>query len=99
MGLARGARDRLGADWGIGVTGVAGPEPQDGQPVGTVFIAIVGPATAAGTAASDRFEQGSGPEQLTELNLQGSRNRIRSETVERVVELFLAVLTDADGTR
>jgi nicotinamide-nucleotide amidase len=41
--LARGVRDRLGATFGIGVTGVAGPDPQDGQQVGVVFAAIAGP--------------------------------------------------------
>lgn len=41
--MARGVRETLGADWGIATTGVAGPEPQDGQPVGTVFVAVAGP--------------------------------------------------------
>ena len=30
---AAGARDRLGATYGVGVTGVAGPDPQNGQPL------------------------------------------------------------------
>ena len=38
--LARGARIRCGANIGIGLTGVAGPDPQDGKPAGTVFIAL-----------------------------------------------------------
>lgn len=42
--LARGVRSRLGATFGVGVTGVAGPDPQDGQPPGTVFAAVAGPA-------------------------------------------------------
>jgi nicotinamide-nucleotide amidase len=41
--LARLARERFGADWGIGVTGCAGPEPQNGQPVGTAFWALAHP--------------------------------------------------------
>jgi len=41
--LAAGARQRCGADWGLGTTGVAGPDPQDGHPVGTVFVAVDGP--------------------------------------------------------
>ncbi len=40
--LARGARDVLGASIGVGVTGVAGPDLQDGHAVGTVFLAVVG---------------------------------------------------------
>ncbi len=38
--MATGARSVLGADVGLSVTGVAGPETQDGMPVGTVFIGI-----------------------------------------------------------
>ena len=38
--MARAARDQLGADVGVGVTGVAGPSEQEGKPVGTVFMAI-----------------------------------------------------------
>jgi nicotinamide-nucleotide amidase len=41
--LARAARVRTGADWGIGVTGVAGPTSVDGLPVGTAFWALAGP--------------------------------------------------------
>lgn len=43
--LASGARDRLGADVGVGVVGVAGPAPQGGRPVGTVCIAVALPGT------------------------------------------------------
>jgi nicotinamide-nucleotide amidase len=38
--MARVARERLGADIGVGVTGVAGPEEMEGNPVGTAHIAI-----------------------------------------------------------
>jgi nicotinamide-nucleotide amidase len=47
LALAHGARTRLRATYGVGVTGVAGPEPQDGRPVGTVFAAVAGPRGAA----------------------------------------------------
>jgi nicotinamide-nucleotide amidase len=40
--LAGGVRDLLGSDFAVAVTGAGGPEPQDGQPVGTVFIAFTG---------------------------------------------------------
>jgi nicotinamide-nucleotide amidase len=39
--MARGVRDLLGADVGLATTGVAGPDSQDGQPVGTVFVGLV----------------------------------------------------------
>jgi len=38
--MATGAARALRADVGLGVTGVAGPTTQDGQPVGTVFMAV-----------------------------------------------------------
>jgi len=38
--MARAARERLKADIGIGITGVAGPAEMEGKPAGTVFIAI-----------------------------------------------------------
>jgi nicotinamide-nucleotide amidase len=44
--LARGARERCGADWGLATTGVAGPEPQGEAAVGTVFVAVSGPVDA-----------------------------------------------------
>jgi nicotinamide-nucleotide amidase len=75
--LARGARSRLGATWGVGVTGVAGPDPQDDRPVGTVFVAVVGPRDAGET--------------VSELELAGGRNSIRQQTVAHVVALLLNV--------
>jgi len=41
--MAVGVRNRLGADIGLSLTGVAGPAEQDGQPVGTLFVGMVGP--------------------------------------------------------
>jgi nicotinamide-nucleotide amidase len=41
--LAEGVRARLGATYGVGVTGVAGPDEQEGRPVGTVHVGVAGP--------------------------------------------------------
>ena len=38
--MAEGVRRRLDADIGLGVTGVAGPDEQEGQRPGTVFMAV-----------------------------------------------------------
>ena len=43
--LAAGVRGRLDATWGLSVTGVAGPDEQEGKPVGTVFLAVAGPTS------------------------------------------------------
>jgi len=54
--MAAGARDRLGATWGLATTGVAGPDPADGFPPGTVHIAASAgsPATRSLALAGDR---------------------------------------------
>jgi nicotinamide-nucleotide amidase len=41
--MAHAARERLGTDLGVGVTGVAGPDKLEDKPVGTVYVAIEGP--------------------------------------------------------
>ena len=50
--LAVGVRDRLLATYGVGITGVAGPDEQDGRPVGEVHCAVAGPGSAAGDPAA-----------------------------------------------
>src|SRR5205823_14485357 len=46
--LARGAREKLGAKIGLGITGIAGPTgATPGKPVGLVYIAIDGPTLQA----------------------------------------------------
>lgn len=86
--LASGVRHRLGASWGVGVTGVAGPEPQDGMPVGTVFVAVIGPEPEPAPDGSVRLQR-----RVTQLSLQGDRNTIRSQSVVHTVDLLLSVLS------
>jgi nicotinamide-nucleotide amidase len=56
--MAIGVRELLGAVVGLGVTGVAGPDPLEGQPPGTVYLgAVVGdaePVTVRVTLPGDR---------------------------------------------
>ena len=54
--MAEGVRRLCGADVGVATTGVAGPEPQDGQPVGTVYTAV---ATPDGTSSRQWWFTGS----------------------------------------
>lgn len=79
--MAAGVRKALGADWGIATTGVAGPEPQDGQPVGTVFVAVDGPFGPDSGAA--------GGGKVAALRLNGGRAEIRMESVRSVLALLL----------
>ncbi|MFF9404553.1 CinA family protein [Streptomyces anandii] len=79
--MAAGVRKALGADWGVATTGVAGPDPQDGQPVGTVFVAVHGPPTTESGAARGR--------KTVALRLNGGRAEIRMESVRSVLALLL----------
>ena len=70
--LAEGGRERCGADWGLATTGVAGPEPQDGKPVGLVYVAAAGPDGSV----------------VERLDLDGGRAAIRDATVEAALRLL-----------
>ncbi|HUA28408.1 MAG TPA: CinA family protein [Streptosporangiaceae bacterium] len=76
--MADGARRRLGASAGAATTGVAGPDPQDGKPVGTVYIAVSSPAGAA----------------ARHLALSGDRQQIREATVEASLCLLIGMLRE-----
>ena len=54
--MAIGVRRLCGADVGIATTGVAGPSEQDGKPVGTVYVAVVGPDAELSVVCPARFE-------------------------------------------
>ncbi|MEV0946351.1 nicotinamide-nucleotide amidohydrolase family protein [Rhodococcus sp. NPDC049939] len=79
--LAEGARERCGADWGVGLTGVAGPDAQGGQQVGTVFVGLAG---ASGTS-------------VKELRLDGDRWTIRKSAVSVAVSELLGRVKETSG--
>ena len=75
--MAAGVRDGLDATFGVALTGVAGPDPQDGNAPGTVFIGVAGPDDG----------------QVRELSLSGDRQQIRATAVRSALELLRDVLT------
>ncbi len=77
--LALGVRARCGADWGLATTGVAGPEPQDGVPVGTVYVAVAGPDGAT----------------VRELRLKGNRADVRDGSATAVLTLLVETMRGA----
>jgi nicotinamide-nucleotide amidase len=78
LAMAVGAANQLVADVALATTGVAGPDEQDGNPVGTVFIALVTPI------GSD----------VRALQLSGDRASIRNQAVEEAVSMLEEFLTD-----
>jgi nicotinamide-nucleotide amidase len=80
--MAQGVREVLGVDVGVATTGVAGPDPQDGQPVGTVFVAV---------ADADRVL-------VRRLALSGDRAAVRAGSVVGVLGLVAELLgSGSDG--
>ncbi|HEY2182054.1 MAG TPA: competence/damage-inducible protein A [Solirubrobacteraceae bacterium] len=76
--LATGARDRLQADLGVGVTGIAGPGGGTAEkPVGLVWLSIAGPGEASVTRS---------------VNLPGGRADIRDRATTVAMHMLLGVL-------
>lgn len=75
--LASGARRACGADWGLGLTGVAGPDPQDGVAPGTVYFGI---AHSSGSST-------------LRLDLHGDRHVIRAGAVRAAIHGLHTALT------
>jgi len=71
--MAEGAREKLGVDWAIGVTGIAGPSGgTPDKPVGLVYIGV---AAEGGTRA-------------TRNEFSGSRQDVKSATADAALQLL-----------
>jgi nicotinamide-nucleotide amidase len=79
--LAAGVRERCTASWGIGLTGVAGPDPVDGHAPGRVYLGI---------SDGRRTE-------VTELDLPGERDAIRRAAVGAAMAGLLDRLDPGTG--
>lgn len=77
--MAAGAAERLGATVGLAVTGVAGPRPQEGKPVGQVHIAVSGSGLRWGDSADSLVYC---------PRLTGNRESIRESTVVHALDLL-----------
>jgi nicotinamide-nucleotide amidase len=75
--LSAGARARLGADYGIGITGIAGPGGgSEAKPVGTVCISV-----SSATDAEERT-----------VRLPGGRSDVRDRTTTVALHMLRALL-------
>ncbi len=72
VAMAVGAAKVLGADVGLAVTGVAGPDGQNGHPVGTVFYGIARGGTT----------------EAVEARLPGDRDRVRQFAAISLMDLL-----------
>ncbi|MGI8626955.1 MAG: CinA family protein [Geodermatophilaceae bacterium] len=79
--LARGVRQRLAADLGVAITGVAGPDSVGEHHPGTVFVAVAG----------------NGVGEVSRVDLAGSRTQIRAAAVQAALGQLRAVLLAGAG--
>lgn len=94
--MALGAQRVCAADWGLSLTGVAGPEIQDNHPVGEVWIGIAPPSGKAMAVRArsrnpkeNRFALVEGYRKPVHV-LAGTRSQIRHASVEAAFQLLLA---------
>lgn len=80
--MALGACRITGARVGLAATGVAGPEPHDGKPVGTVFLAVA----LDGIAES------------YEYHFAGDRALVRQQACDEALSLLSQLVTQLPGT-
>lgn len=83
--MTLGVRRLYSADFGVATTGVAGPEPQSGQPVGRLFVAV-GWSDADGEHDEVRM-----------FDVPGDRSTVRARAVTEALSLLLEVVRAADA--
>ena len=79
--MAVGAARVCGADYAVSTTGVAGPDPADGQPVGTVYIGVCSPS------GSEVFER----------HYSGDRAQIRAAASADAIALLARAVRGGAG--
>ena len=81
LAMARGAAAVTGATWGIGTTGVAGPDSQDGHSPGTVHVGLAGPGVSTSLA----------------LELVGGREAIQDRTCSEALSALAGILSTSSA--
>jgi len=77
--MALGVRERLGATYGLAITGVAGPGGgSDEKPVGTVHLALSGPGESAGGRVIEHRR----------VRFPGARDRVRWMSTQMALEML-----------
>jgi nicotinamide-nucleotide amidase len=79
--MAAGVRKAMSSDVGLATTGVAGPDPQDGQEPGVVFVAVSTPVAS----------------EVHRLDLDGDRSQVIGDAARGVLELALMLVSEPSG--
>src|SRR5262249_39119680 len=76
--MADGARRLLNADVGLATTGVVGPDPQEDQPVGTLWVGVA---------------SGDGPVSAHRVDIDGDPARVRDRAVHYAIRVAAACIS------
>ncbi len=79
--MAAGVRELTGATYAVSTTGVAGPDAQEGKPVGTVYVGVAGPSAVSHVA----------------LHLTGDRETIRALAVAAALSALSEQVSTDNG--
>ena len=77
VAMAEGVAGMTGADVGVAITGVAGPDSSESKPPGTVHVAVKTPLTIEARL----------------YHFEGTREDVRKSAVDAALELVLAAVT------
>lgn len=101
--MAATVRVLLDADWGVSLTGVAGPTKQDGHEVGEVWIGLCDPhgyAVALRAYPKHHHRWILVPGEKTPVAVvDGDRNEIRRASVEAALEELLTLVKLMNGAK
>lgn len=81
--MAMGVQDQTNADWTVSVTGVAGPDKQEGHEPGEVWVTVLGPRI--GALPPSVYSQ--------DFHFSGDRRAIREQTVDSALQMLLRVIS------
>ena len=79
--MATGCREVTGATYALATTGVAGPDSQEGKPVGTVYVGLAGPDGVSALA----------------MELVGDRHQIQDRACREALSALAGILRNAPG--
>jgi nicotinamide-nucleotide amidase len=81
--MAVGAREVTGATYALATTGVAGPDAQEGKPVGTVYVGLAGPDDVS----------------VLTMELVGDRHQVQDQACREALTALCGILrtSESDG--